>query len=231
MKIFPGQQSREEYLAAQIERSENKFRYCKVSVHDVRKYRDLLRPEGSTRRDSGPGPIACLGTRNGREVDLFRLHWFGGWALRAASTRLERAKRSFTSSFPLIESIGRSDVTCLTSTSVIGVELNPRASRRDVWVGSFDEMPSDWSAKFAIVFSNAFDQSQDPQRTVGEWRRIVRPGGFLILCFTNDAEPTSTDRVGGLSLSDVKELFGGRLVYFHDRGSRNGYSEVVLQLA
>lgn len=230
MKMFPTQQSREEYFSAQIRRSESKYQYCKVSVHDVSKYKELLRHEISTVKNACLGPIVCLGTRNGREVDLFRLHWFGWRALSAVSMRLERSKRSFTSRFPLIESIDRSDTNVLTSTSVVGVELNPRASRRDVLVGSFDEMPSEWAAKFAVVFSNAFDQSQDPQRTADEWKRVLRPGGFLIFCFTNDAEPTPTDRVGGLCLDDVRQLFGGRLVYFHDRGSQNGYSEVLLQL-
>jgi hypothetical protein len=229
MRVFPAQQSREEYIATQVRRSNSKFRYCKVSVHDVDKYWRLLRSAGS-RTVPATGPIVCLGTRNGREVDLFRLRWFGAAPLRQLAERLERRTHSFTTWLPAIESAGRSDAESLTSSSVIGVEVNPRAARRDVWIGSFDEMPAEWTGAFGVLYSNAFDQSADPERTAREWKRITRPGGFMIFCYSDDADPTPTDPVGGLSLDDVQALFGGRLLYFHDRGSRNGYSEVVLQL-
>jgi hypothetical protein len=91
-------------------------------------------------------------------------------------------------------------------------------------------MPREWSGAFAVVFSNSFDQSQDPLRTAAEWKRVVRPGGFLIFCYSNDIEPSAHDPIGGLSLQDVRDLFGGRLVYFQDRGSLNTYTEVIVQL-
>ena len=52
----------------------------------------------------------------------------------------------------------------------------------------------------------------------------------MVFCYSNDADSTLTDPVGGLSLRDVQALFGAHLLYCHDRGSRNGYSEVVLEL-
>ena len=230
MRLFPAVQSREEYLAAQIRRSDSKFRYCKVSAHDVERYWRILGRAAARAGRPLAGPIICLGTRNGREVDLFRLQWFGSRPLREVTGRLERRTDSFTTWVPPLESIGRSDVHSLTSRSVVGVEVNPRATRRDVWIGSFDEMPAEWTAVFGVVYSNSFDQSADPHRTAREWKRIVRPGGFLVFCYSKDAEPTATDPVGGISLEDVQQLFGGQLVYFHERGSRVGYSEVVLQL-
>jgi hypothetical protein len=232
MRLFPAQQSREDYLATQIRRSNSKFNYCKVSIHDVNKYWQLLHHTGSRPRPAAPvtGPIVCLGTRNGREVDLFRLRWFGAAPLRQLAERLERRTHSFTTWVPALESAGRSDVLALTRSSVIGVEVNPRAARRDVWIGSFDEMPAEWTDTFGVLYSNAFDQSADPERTARDWKRIMKPGGFIVFCYSNNADPTPTDPVGGLCLEDVQALFGGRLLYFHDRGSRNGYSEVVLQL-
>lgn len=230
MKLFATPQTRDEYLATQIERSESKFNYCKVSVHDVRKYRELIGRETQRTPAVAGGPILCLGTRNGREVDIFRMEWHGSAWLSAATRQLEASSPSFHCRVPWLESIGRSDLATLQPTSVLGVELNPRAERRDVWIGSFDQMPATWAGAFSIVYSNAFDQSQDPVRTAAEWKRVIRPGGFLIFCFTNGVEPTVSDRVGGLTLPDVQQLFGGRLVVFHDRGSRNNYSEVILQL-
>ena len=150
--------------------------------------------------------------------------------LRAAVGGLERRTTSYASWVPLVEAWNRSDVQALTGTSVVGVEINPRAARRDVWGGSFDEMPTEWDRVFEVVYSNSFDQCEDPVRTAREWKRLLKPGGFLVFCFTNDAEPSLHDRIGGLSLGDVQTLFGGTLIYFHDQGSRNGYSEVILQI-
>lgn len=230
MKLFATPQTRDEYLATQIQRSENKFGYCKVSVEDAWRYRSLLAAE-TGRTDQAPdGPVLCLGTRNGREVDIFRSQWFGAPWLAAAVRRLEVTRPTYHSRVPFLESIGRSSVEALTPRTVLGVELNPRAARRDVWVGSFDQMPSHWERAFTVVYSNAFDQSQDPECTAAEWKRVIRPGGFLIFCFTPGVEPTVSDRVGGLTGDDVARLFGGRMIRMQERGSANGYSEVILQL-
>lgn len=80
------------------------------------------------------------------------------------------------------------------------------------------------------MFSNSFDQSQDPHRTAEEWRRVARPGAYLIFCYPQ-AEPSATDPVGDLHLGDVVKLFPGELIYFYDRGSRRGYSEAIVRLA
>jgi hypothetical protein len=203
-----------------------------VSAHDVQKYRSVLLREVESSRSGGPltGPVVCLGTRNGREVDLFRTQWSGKWLWREAVRWLERRTHSFVSWIPLVESAYRSDVGALTEASVVGVEVNPRGARRDVWIGSFDKMPSEWDRTFGVIYSNAFDQTSTPERTAREWKRVLRPGGFLIFCFTNDEEPTLNDPVGGLCLNDVQALFNGRLVYYSDRGSRNGYSEAIIQI-
>jgi len=74
---------------------------------------------------------------------------------------------------------------------VVGVEVNPDAARTDVLTGSFDEMLADWAGPFGVVFSSSFDQSQDPRRTAAEWRRVTRPGGYLIVCFAPGVEPSA----------------------------------------
>lgn len=231
MKIYDTRMSRAEYLQTQIARSDAKFNYCKVSTDDARKYADIINRRRQRERDPDPvGPIVCLGTRNGREIDLFRIQFFGPLWLRALSRGLERQTRSFMSLLPRLESLGRSEISAIHDGSVVGVELNPRAARSDVWIGSFDAMPEDWTGKFGVVYSNSFDQSENPERTAREWIRVIRPMGYLVFCFSNDAAPTSSDPVGGLSLADVRALFGGELVCFQDRGSRNGYSEVILRV-
>ena len=231
MKLYDASLSRAEYVQIQVARSEAKFRFCKVSVEDVRRYASILGRHRLRAAQLGTsiGPILCLGTRNGREIDLFRTHVFGPRWRQALSRRLEKPG-SFRSWWPHIEGLGRSHATAIDSRSVIGVELNPSAARSDVWVGSFDAMPDEWGAQFGVVYSNSFDQSQDPVRSAAEWTRVVRPGGYLIFCYANDTAPTPSDPVGGLSLADVRDLFAGDLVYFHNRGSSAGYSEVILRV-
>ena len=227
MKILEHRQAREDYVRTQIERSKTKFPYCKVSVRDVVRYRELLRSKGSQVVE---GPILCLGTRNGREVDLFRQVFFGPKPLAWLIGRLERRTHSFVSACPALERIGRSPADNVGLSSVIGVELNPMARRSDVWIGSFDDMPEEWEQTFGVLYSNAFDQAQDPERTAAEWRRVLRPGGHLIFCFGAQTQPTSHDQIAAITLNDVRELFAGDLSYFRYRGSAAGYSEVILHL-
>jgi hypothetical protein len=230
MKIFATAQTRQEYAATQIARSDAKFAYCKVSIDDVAKYHDLLRRDRVGRGETPElGPILCLGTRNGREVDLFRTAFFGRWPVRAAVRAAEHHTHSFVSRWAPLERLGRSDARAIGRRSAVGVEINPRGARRDVWTGSFDDLPAEWARRFDVVYSNSFDQSHDPDRTAEAWAHVVAPTGYLIFCFTRGVEPTPSDRVGGLTVADVLGLFGGELVYFHERGSRTGYSEVILR--
>lgn len=59
---------------------------------------------------------------------------------------------------------------------------------------------------------------------------MVRPGGYIIFGFAEAAEPTESDPVGNLNLQDVLGLFCGVLVYYQERGSSNGYSEVIMRV-
>jgi hypothetical protein len=230
MKVFPGRQSRGEYLDTQVARSRSKFRYCKVSLRDVLRYRDIVARDRALRGERGsPGPVLCLGTRSGREVDLFRLGFFVGGLRRRAAVLAEIKRNSFRTLVPWLESRGRSSVQRLDPTTVVGVEINPDATRSDVLVGSFDEMPDSWTRRFGILFSNSFDQSQDPRRTAAEWRRVVRPRGYLIVCFAPGVEPNAHDPVGQIELGDIQAVFGGELVFFQHRGSRKGYSEAIIR--
>jgi hypothetical protein len=232
VRLFPGRQSREEYLRTQIERSERKFRYCKVSIRDALRYRGVVLGDlGARGLPAAPGPILCLGTRNGREVDLFRVAFFGSAPRRLAAALLEHHGHSFRALCPPLEAWGRSDAARPGPASAVGVEVNPRGARRDVWTGSFDEMPAGWADAFGVVYSNSFDQSQDPGRTAREWTRVTRPGGYVIVGFAKDADPSPTDPVGGLRLADVLALFPGELVYYRERGSRAGHSEAVIRVA
>jgi len=230
VKILQTNQTRQEYFDTQIGRSDRKFSFCKVAIDDVVAYHAVIAAGPGRRAPSRPlGPVLCLGTRNGREIDLFRVGFFGGRARRALIRACERRHDPFGSYLPLVEGGLRSRVEALGPHSAIGVEINPRARRSDVWVGSFDEMPAAWGGTFGVVFSNAFDQSQDPARTAREWSRVLRPGGYLVFCYAEGTAPTTTDPVADLRLSDVLGMFKGEMLFYRQRGSRSGYTEVIVR--
>ncbi|MBT4951186.1 MAG: hypothetical protein HON34_05235 [Pelagibacteraceae bacterium] len=214
---------RSKYLKSQIERSIDKFSYCKLDIDESLAFHLIL---NSVNVKSGP--ILCLGTRNGREIDLFRNVFFKNRLIVMLIKFFQRRKNGFTSILPMIEGFGRSKVSSINDKSVIGVEINPNAVRKDVLIGSFDEMPVDWNDKFSILYSNSFDQSQDPYKTAEEWKRVICKGAILILGFTNLRAPFISDPVGNLEYTDFIDLFGGELIYF-DKNTFN-YSYIILKL-
>lgn len=233
MKQYSHNQDREQYTEIQIKRSQLKFDYCKVSLSDAVRYKQILERDRKLSGDTRPlGPILCLGTRNGREVDIFRCEFFSSLLKRRLVGAFETNFHGLKPRLPLLEAMGRCYVRMerLKETDVIGVELNPQGKRQDVWCGSFDLMPAEWSKCFGVVYSNAFDQSFDPFKTAQEWQRIARSGAYFILCFTPNAQPNETDPVGGLNHNDFLDIFGGRMVYFQDRASKCGYSEIILKM-
>jgi hypothetical protein len=221
MEIFR-HKDRSKYLQSQIDRSNAKYSYCKVNINKTLAFKSILEP-----LNLESGPILCLGTRNGREIDLFRNVFFKNQLLVMLIRLFERRVRGFNSIFPSIEGFDRSNVSSINDESVIGVEVNPAAAREDVWIGSFDEMPKDWNDKFSILYSNSFDQSQDPFKTAEEWKRVARKGAILIFGYS-DAPPTESDPIGYIHHSDILELFGGKLLY-DDKDSFN-YSYVIIKL-
>jgi hypothetical protein len=138
-------------------------------------------------------------------------------------------KRGFHSVFDSFLPLGRSNAEAIDDNSVIGVEINPMGRRKDVWIGSFDEMPESWEEKFGVIYSNSFDQSQDPHRTAKEWIRIAKNNALLIFAFSGSA-PTASDPVGNIELADVLNLFPGELLYFSKAGSFCNYNEAIVLL-
>jgi hypothetical protein len=225
-------ETRGEYLTTQITASAGKAGFCKVSYQDVRRYVEIIETDKHRRREpaASTGPTLCLGVRNGREIDLFRIAQSGSRLMRFITARLERQVQGFRSYLPFIESQGRSRVERIEKQGWYGVELNPDARRPDVWNGSFDELPKEWDGVFEILYTNAFDHAFDPHTTVTGWKRVVKSGGYIILGFPNDQVPSKIDPVGNVTLRDVIELFGGEVIYYHLRGSAWRYTEYVIRM-
>ena len=143
---------------------------------------------------------------------------------------LERKKWGMRSWVPFLEGIGRSDFNSINDQSSIGVELNPLAIRKDIWIGSFDEVPQRWYGKFGIVYTNAFDHSFDPLKTIEIWKKLLVPGGYMVFCFPQDQSPGEVDPIGDVRLEDVLSFFPGELIHHTYRGSAWNYSGYIIKM-
>lgn len=220
MKLANSNIDRENYLKTQIRRSREKFSYCKVSYNHVLGWKFFLK-----KNNISPSKIICMGTRNGREIDLFRIVFFNQIRLHLCKL-LELNRNGWTGLIPFIEKIGRTKLGT-NDKSVYGCELNPDDNRNDVWHGSFDELPKEWENKFDLLYSNSFDQSLDPHKTAEEWLRCVKPGGVIIISFTN-TPPTESDPVGFIELNDIMQLFPGELIFYGKNNSN--YNDAIIKI-
>ena len=205
--------SRDEYKKIQIDRSKLKYQYCRVSILDTIQKINIMNNNHYKNE-----PIICLGVRNAREINLFKI------AKNRFLTKLfyliEIKRLGFSSIIPGIENIfSKNDINKIQEGGVYGVELNPDTKRKDVFVGSFDDMPKNFESKFGIVYSNSFDQSLDPFKTAKEWLRVVRDKGFIVIDWVENDDPTYTDPLGMLSKDDILNLFEGRVLQYSKNGN------------
>lgn len=232
-------ENRQEYLDIQVERSRQKFGLCKVFLRDVLRYRELItldyvRGSQSQQLHSAwkPRRILCLGVRSGAENDLFRSAFFGPllrlpWVARAG-VRMDNTKYA-ADKIRLASRLGFGSGS-QSDGRVMGVEVNPNAARKDIHIGSFDELPSGWNDQFDLLFSNSFDHSMDPQRTVAEWKRVAAPGAYVIVGFAMDQEQSDHDPTTGLTFKTLSELWQAPIVFASETFNRNGYYEICFRL-
>ena len=161
MKIFDKIFSRTEYIKNQIDRSNDKFEYCKVSYKHVFDWQIILQKLNINNIKD----ICCLGSRNGREIDLFRTI-FNKYKISKLIDLTEIRRNGWNNAFEFLLAYKRSNIDNPSNQiNVHGVEINPIAKRKDTFVGSFDELPPNWENKYDLIYSNSFDQSMDPKKT------------------------------------------------------------------
>jgi hypothetical protein len=129
LKIYNKKFFREEYLNNQIIRSKEKFEYCKVSLDDVINWYNLAKKIDNFKLNN----ICSLGSRNGREVDLFRIVFFQRYLISFLKLN-EIRTNGWSDLFPFLRSFNRSNVNNINKFCSIGVEINPMASRQDILI-------------------------------------------------------------------------------------------------
>ena len=97
-----------------------------------------------------------------------------------------------------------------TGGQVIGTEIGESEAPHTVrW--DFNERHPPWVGEFDFVYSNAFDHSFDPARTLAVWWEQLRPGGRLII--ETDERNEHTGKVSkGVNATDPTGLTLGELV-------------------
>jgi hypothetical protein len=232
-------EDRQEYIDIQVQRSRDKFGLCKVFLRDILRYRELLswdyyRGAGSQplRSTWRPRRILCLGVRSGAENDLFRAGFFGPLLRIHALSNLAAQRDSTKYAGDKIRLAERFGIGAGSRADgrVVGVEINPDASRSDIRVGSFDELPAEWAGEFDLLFSNSFDHSMDPARTVAEWKRVAAPGAYVIVAFAMDQQQSDHDPTTGLTFTTLRELWGEQVVFASETYNRNGYHEICFRM-
>ena len=123
MEICDTNQTREQYFETQINRSKQKFKFCKVSIQDAIKYHRLIR-KYTTHSMAKHLPIfLCLGTRCGREIDLFRVAEKKS-LLSCLMCQLEWHRAGFHSPLDsLLFWLGRSSLTKFTGGGILVLKL------------------------------------------------------------------------------------------------------------
>lgn len=226
--------SREEYVDIQVERSQKKFKYCKVYFADIFRYRQLIIWDKIRRNEKlkkNPD-ILCLGVRYGAEVDMFRTvfhsqlassSWVQKQIISRDITKMGQAK------IDLAKRWGKFGGN-KNKGKVWGVEINPEADREDILIGSFDELPMDWNNRFDILYSNSFDHSMNPEKVVAEWKRVAAPGAYIITAFPLVDNFTDTDPVSGLSFEVLEELWQSPIVFASQTFNHNNYYDICVRI-
>lgn len=230
MEILP-QKNIEEYEHLQIERSRAKFNFCKVSFADTVRWKNIIERDLKTKiLDS---KICCLGTRSGKEVDLFRIAFSYNYIVYIFLNIISISKILEKIFMNFLLTIGRKKISFKSNKYCYGVEINPDARRKDILISNFDLISSSWDSQFNIIFSNSIDQSMDPVNTSEKWHKLLVKSdtnsySYLIICFSYTA-PELTDPTGYVTLDDIKDLFPGEVIYYSK--SISTYQEVIIKAA
>ena len=93
---------------------------------------------------------------------------------------------------------------------IIGTEISPSAKKYEMTIQhDFNIQKKEWIGKFDILYSNSFDHSFEPMKTMKVWSEQLSQGGFIFFEYgydINDNRSRPEDPVE-LYINDILELF------------------------
>jgi hypothetical protein len=79
---------------------------------------------------------------------------------------------------------------------VIGTEISDTASQfPDTVQWDFHEDNPDWIGKADFVYSNSFDHSYDPKKSLSAWMRSLKPDGICIIQHSQEHTPETVNEL------------------------------------
>lgn len=222
--------SEQDLYQRNIDHSSGKW-ISKVSIKDTEKYLNIIKNYLKKKNNNKSKlSILCLGVRNGREVDLFRLCQRNHILVNFLKL-FEIKRMGFKTIFwSFLESLNRSDIDNLNQSSVIGVDINPKSKRKDVGIQSFEKIDQNLKEKFNIVYTNSFDHTANPYKVASEMKSCLKDPGFIVLAFPLGQDSGIIDPTSGIELYDIKKLFGGEILYYKYAGSSWDYTEYIIKV-
>jgi len=96
-----------------------------------------------------------------------------------------------------------------SSAKVYGVDIHPDVKKvgKNCFAYDFNHLPKEWAGKFDLLYSNSIDHAFDVGRTISEWVRVTKQGGYLCLRFAKTAAGVSRTDIYGFEEGDIKDLF------------------------
>ena len=116
-----------------------------------------------------------FGSRTGIEVDYFRIVFFK-YFFSILLQFTETKKLGFGFSLLKFFRFNRSNKNSIINNkpNVLGNDINYKSNRKDTIVCSFDKFEKKYYNKFDLLYTNSFDQSFDPQKSLDEWKKLLK---------------------------------------------------------
>jgi len=157
------------YVSEQRDRAERKWG---SNTFDEKRLFETI--ENIEKYLSGINNVLCAGIRKGREL----------WAFKK--------------------------VEMFNTATIFGIDIHEKVKKvpingnsveidKNCFCYDFNKMPKDWENKFDLLYSNSIDHSYNIEKTLAEWHRVVRIGGFLLIVFS------SRGYTSGYDLYDFEE--------------------------
>lgn len=107
----------------------------------------------------------------------------------------------------------------------VGIDLNPGRENKLVLHGDFHDMQ--FPAESAdVIFTNSFDHLFDAEKMIGEIRRVLKPGGILIIeAIQGEAQSSTPDHYASFWWQRVDDLVALLERHGFKAGQRISFSE------
>lgn len=91
--------------------------------------------------------------------------------------------------------------------TVIGTEISETASKYEMTVQhDFHEVKEEWLNNFDIVYSNSFDHSYDPEKSITAWKDQLKDNGKLYVEVSFHPEINKSNSIDCLKWDNEKEF-------------------------